>query len=72
MPDFTIDLISETIEKYILNHGIVACFFDYINDSPSLYEYYYNKTHTRLRTCLLYTSRKDDNSQGTCRVKNRR
>lgn len=26
MPDFTIDLISETIEKYILNHGIVACF----------------------------------------------
>lgn len=50
MPDFTIDLISETIEKYILNHGIVACFFDYINDSPSLYEYYYNKTHTRLRT----------------------
>ena len=31
MPDFTIDLISETIEKYILNHGIVACFFDYIN-----------------------------------------
>lgn len=50
MPDFTIDLISETIEKYVLNYGIVACFFDYINDSPSLYEYYYNKTHTRLRT----------------------
>ena len=50
MPDFTIELISETIEKYILNYGIVACFFDYINDSPSLYEYYYNKTHTRLRT----------------------
>lgn len=50
MPDFTIDLISETIEKYILNYKIVACFFDYINDSPSLYEYYYNKTHTRLRT----------------------
>lgn len=50
MPDFTIDLISETIEKYVLNFNIVACFFDYINDSPSLYEYYYNKTHTRLRT----------------------
>lgn len=50
MPDFTIDLISETIEKYVLNYGIVACFFDYINDSPSLYEYYYNKTHARLRT----------------------
>ena len=50
MPDFTIDVISETIEKYILNHNITACFFDYINDSPSLYEYYYNKTHTRLRT----------------------
>lgn len=50
MPDFTIDVISETIEKYVLNHNITACFFDYINDSPSLYEYYYNKTHTRLRT----------------------
>lgn len=50
MPDFTIDLISETIEKYVLNFNIIACFFDYINDSPSLYEYYYNKTHTRLRT----------------------
>lgn len=50
MPDFTIDSISEMIEKYILNYNIVACFFDYINDSPSLYEYYYNKTHTRLRT----------------------
>jgi len=50
MPDFTIDLISETIEKYVINYNIYACFFDYINDSPSLYEYYYNKTHTRLRT----------------------
>lgn len=50
MPDFTIDSITETIEKYILNHGIVACFFDYINDSPSLYEYYYNKTHAKLRS----------------------
>ena len=50
MPDFTIDIISETIEKYILNYNITACFFDYINDAPSLYEYYYNKTHTRLRT----------------------
>lgn len=50
MPDFTIDIISETIERYVLNHNITACFFDYINDSPSLYEYYYNKTHTKLRT----------------------
>lgn len=50
MPDFTIDLITETIERYIINYGICACFFDYINDSPSLYEYYYNKTHTRLAT----------------------
>lgn len=50
MPDFTIDLIAETIEKYIINYDIYACFFDYINDSPSLYEYYYNKTHTRLAT----------------------
>ena len=50
MPDFTIDLITETIERYIINYGIYACFFDYINDSPSLYEYYYNKTHTRLAT----------------------
>lgn len=50
MPDFTIDVISETIEKYVLNNNITACFFDYINDSPSLYEYYYNKTHTKLRT----------------------
>lgn len=50
MPDFTIDLITETIEKYVINHNIYACFFDYINDSPSLYEYYYKKTHTNLAT----------------------
>jgi len=50
MPDFTIDTISETTEKYIINYNIVACFFDYINDSPSLYAYYYEKTKARLRT----------------------
>lgn len=50
MPDFTIDTISETIEKYIINKNIKYCFFDYINDSPSLYAYYYEKTKTRLRT----------------------
>lgn len=50
MPDFTIDIISETIEKYVINHNIYACFFDYINDSPSLYAYYYEKTKARLRT----------------------
>ena len=50
MPDFTIDLINDTIEKYVINYGIIACFFDYINDSPSLYAYYYEKSKTRLRT----------------------
>jgi len=50
MPDFTIDTISETIEKYVINHNIGYCFFDYINDSPSLYSYYYEKSKTRLRT----------------------
>ena len=50
MPDFTIDTISETIEKYVINFNIIACFFDYINDSPSLYAYYYEKTKSRLRT----------------------
>lgn len=50
MPDFNIDLISTTIEKYIIDLNIIACFFDYINDSPSLYSYYYEKTKTKLRT----------------------
>lgn len=50
MPDFTIDTIDETIEKYVINHNIGYCFFDYINDSPSLYSYYYEKTKSRLRT----------------------
>lgn len=50
MPDFTIDSINETIEKYVINHNIGYCFFDYINDSPSLYSYYFEKTKTRLRT----------------------
>ncbi|MBU5331719.1 hypothetical protein KQI61_05880 [Anaerocolumna aminovalerica] len=50
MPDFTIDSISDTIENYVINYKIGHCFFDYINDSPSLYAYYYEKTKTRLRT----------------------
>lgn len=50
MPDFTIDTIVEQIEKYVINYKIGYCFFDYINDSPSLYSYYYEKTKTRLRT----------------------
>lgn len=50
MPDFTIDLINDTIEQYITNHDVEYVFFDYINDSPSLYQYYYEKTKTKLRT----------------------
>lgn len=49
MPDFTIDSIKTTIESYTINYGITACFFDYINDSPSLYAYYIEKTHMKLR-----------------------
>lgn len=48
--NFTIDSISDLIESHVLNNGIKYCFFDYINDSPQLYEYYYNATKTRLRT----------------------
>ena len=50
MPDFTIDTISNTIEKYVINENIEYCFYDYINDSPSLYSYFYEKSKTRLRT----------------------
>lgn len=50
MPDFTIDSINEMVEKHVINNKIGYCFFDYINDSPSLYSYYYEKTKTRLRT----------------------
>ena len=50
MPDFTIDSISDKIEEYILNFDIKYCFFDYINDSPSLYSYYIQKTGVRLQT----------------------
>lgn len=50
MPDFTIDKIADTIERYVNKEHITSCFFDYINDSPSLYAYYYEKTKTHLRT----------------------
>jgi len=50
MPDFTIDTISDTIEKYVINKNIGYAFFDYINDSPSLYQYYIEKTGVRLQT----------------------
>ena len=50
MPDFTIETITETIERYILNENITHAFFDYINDSPSLYQYYIEKTGVKLQT----------------------
>lgn len=50
LPDFTIDSINSKIEQYVINHQIGYAFFDYINDSPDLYSYYYEKTKTRLRT----------------------
>lgn len=50
LPDFTIDTINSTIEKYVINQHIEYAFFDYINDSPELYRYYYEQTKTRLRT----------------------
>ena len=49
-PDFNIDSIDEMIESYVINHNITHCFFDYINDSPSLYTYFYEKTKSKLRT----------------------
>ena len=49
-PDFNIDSINEMIESYVINHNITHCFFDYINDSPSLYTYYFEKTKSKLRT----------------------
>lgn len=56
LPDFNIDTIEETIEHYVITKGIKYCFFDYINDSPSLYAYYQKLTKTRLRTDqILYS-----------------
>lgn len=56
LPDFTIDSVSETIEPYVNNQKISYCFFDYINDTPSIYAYYYEKTKARLRTDqILYS-----------------
>jgi len=50
MPDFNIDHIRDKIEEYVLNKNITHAFFDYINDSPSLYSYYIEKTGIRLQT----------------------
>lgn len=50
LPDFTIDSINDTIEHYVINKNIKYAFFDYINDSPELYRYYYEKTRVKLRT----------------------
>lgn len=50
LPDFTIDSITQTIEKYILNHNVQYVYFDYINDSPQLYRYYGEITRGKLRS----------------------
>lgn len=50
MPDFTIDSIEDKISEYVISKNITHCFFDYINDSPSLYSYYIQKTGVRLQT----------------------
>lgn len=50
LPDFTIVSIEETIERYVINENITHAFFDYINDSPSLYSYYIEKAGVRLQT----------------------
>lgn len=50
LPDFTIDSIKDKIEQYVLNYNIKYVFFDYINDSPSLYSYYIEKTGVKLQT----------------------
>ena len=50
MPDFTIDTIEDKIAEYVIKQKITHCFFDYINDSPSLYSYYIQKTGVRLQT----------------------
>ena len=51
LPDFDDDLIEETISRYILKYNISFCFFDYINDSPSLWTYTSNKMKSsRLQT----------------------
>jgi replicative DNA helicase len=50
VPDFTITIIEELIERHIINHNITHCFFDYINDSPSLYSFYIQKTGIKLQT----------------------
>ena len=50
MPDFTIDSIKDKIESWIISNQVKYVFFDYINDSPSLYKYYIEKTGVRLQT----------------------
>jgi replicative DNA helicase len=50
IPDFTIDSIEELIQRYIINKEITHCFFDYINDSPNLYQFFTQKTGTKLQT----------------------
>lgn len=49
MPDFNIDSISDCVEQYVINYDITHAFFDYINDSPSLYSYYIEKTGLKLQ-----------------------
>ena len=50
MPDFTIDSIKDKIESWVISNQVQYVFFDYINDSPSLYKYYIEKTGVRLQT----------------------
>lgn len=50
LPDFTIESIEEIIERYIINYNITHAFFDYINDSPSLYSFYIEKAKVKLQT----------------------
>ena len=50
IPNFNIESISDTIERYILNHNVQYVFFDYINETPELYNYYISKSRSSLRT----------------------
>lgn len=46
LPDFDDNVVDEMVSRYVINHNISFCFFDYINDSPSLWAYTSSKMHT--------------------------
>lgn len=59
IPDFSLEKIEHLIKRYIINYGIVYCFFDYIKETISMMEDINNKTGNKegWKSLVLFSER---------------